>query len=69
MLDDEFIQYCELNNIENIEVFAKQVFQRGFTLIKYGDKPNIPMQPQIELKVEPKIEIVRSPSSKDLYDE
>lgn len=38
-LDNEFIRYCELNNIENPEVFAQQVFQRGFTIIKYGETP------------------------------
>lgn len=41
MLDDEFIQYCKLNNIEDIEKFAKQVFDKGFTITKYGDKPQI----------------------------
>jgi signal recognition particle GTPase len=38
-LDNEFIKYCEINNIENPETFAKQVFQRGFTIIKYGETP------------------------------
>ena len=40
-LDDEFIQYCKLNNIDDIEKFAKQVFDRGFTIIKYGHKPQL----------------------------
>lgn len=38
-LDNEFIRYCEINNIENPEAFAQQVFQRGFTIIKYGETP------------------------------
>lgn len=38
-LDKEFIQYCELNGIENIEQFAEQVFNRGFTIVKYGEVP------------------------------
>jgi len=38
-LDNEFIKYCEINNIENPETFAQQVFQRGFTIIKYGETP------------------------------
>jgi hypothetical protein len=45
ILDDEFIQYCKLNNITNIEKFAKEVFNKGFTYLKYGDKPNIKIEP------------------------
>jgi hypothetical protein len=40
ILDDEFIKYCELNNIENIEELAKQTFKRGFTILKYGETPS-----------------------------
>ena len=39
MLDKEFIEYCELNKIEDITKLAAQVFQRGFTLLKYGETP------------------------------
>jgi hypothetical protein len=39
-LDNEFIQYCELNNITNIEKQAQDTFSRGFTLLKYGEIPN-----------------------------
>ena len=39
-LDKDFIQYCELNEIEDIEKLAKETFKRGFDLLKYG---NIPM--------------------------
>jgi len=38
-LDNEFIQYCELNNITNIEKQAQDTFNRGFTLLKYGETP------------------------------
>jgi hypothetical protein len=38
-LDDEFLQYCELNKILDIENFAKSVFKRGFDIIKYGEVP------------------------------
>lgn len=48
-LDNEFIQYCKLNNIENIEEFAKEVFNQGFTIIKYGAIP------QIDIKTETKV--------------
>jgi len=40
-LDKEFIQYCKLNNIEDIEGKANEVFKQGFTILKYGEKPNI----------------------------
>lgn len=39
ILDDEFLEYCKLNNIEDIEKFAREVFNRGFTIIKYGTIP------------------------------
>jgi hypothetical protein len=42
-LDDEFIQYCELNKITDIEKLAKQTFNRGFTMLKYGESPSIEM--------------------------
>lgn len=40
ILDDEFIQYCTLNNIDDIEKLAKETFNRGFTILKYGITPN-----------------------------
>jgi hypothetical protein len=39
-LDNDFQQYCDLNNIENPEKLAKQVFNKGFSLLKYGETPN-----------------------------
>jgi poly(3-hydroxyalkanoate) synthetase len=38
-LDDEFIQYCKLNNIEDIEKLAREVFNQGFAILKYGKEP------------------------------
>ena len=38
-LDDEFISYCKLNNIINIEKTARDTFNRGFTILKYGETP------------------------------
>lgn len=52
MLDSEFIQYCELNGIINIEETAKKIFQQGFTIYKYG------MQPPIKVKPEPTKEVI-----------
>ena len=39
MLDNEFVLYCELNNITDIDKLAKDTFDRGFTLLKYGELP------------------------------
>jgi len=67
ILDDEFIQYCELNNIEDIEKFAREIFNRGFTILKYGEKPQIK-----ENKVVTPSKVVKTNVMKDnnnLYDE
>jgi hypothetical protein len=40
ILDNEFIQYCELNKIVNIDKLAQETFNRGFSLLKYGETPN-----------------------------
>ena len=39
ILDNEFIQYCELNKIVNIDKLAQETFNRGFSLLKYGETP------------------------------
>lgn len=39
ILDDEFLLYCQLNNIDNTEKLAKETFNRGFALLKYGETP------------------------------
>ncbi len=38
-LDKEFILYCELNNLTDIDKVAKETFNRGFSLLKYGETP------------------------------
>jgi hypothetical protein len=38
-LDNEFIQYCELNNIKDINKVAMETFNRGFSFLKYGEFP------------------------------
>ncbi len=40
-LDDDFVKYCEINNIKDVESLAKKVFQRGFTIEKYGETPSM----------------------------
>jgi len=39
-LDKDFIQFCELNEIDDIEKLAKETFKRGFDLLKYGNVPS-----------------------------
>ena len=39
ILDDEFIKYCMINKIEDPVDFAGKVFNKGFTIIKYGETP------------------------------
>ena len=39
ILDKEFIDYCTLNKIEDVEKYAKDVFTKGFNLVKYGSSP------------------------------
>lgn len=38
-LGDEFLEYCRLNDIKDVEKLAKETFQRGFTILKYGETP------------------------------
>jgi len=51
ILDNEFIQYCELNEITDIDKLAKETFQRGFALLKYGDSPTGETVIETKLKV------------------
>jgi hypothetical protein len=39
VLDDEFILYCQLNNITNVEKLATETFKRGFSALKYPETP------------------------------
>jgi hypothetical protein len=39
ILDNEFLLYCEINGIENVDKLAKETFERGFSLLKYGETP------------------------------
>lgn len=50
ILDDEFLQYCKLNDIEDIEKFAREVFNQGFTILKYGKEPLTQNILQVETK-------------------
>ena len=50
-IDKEFLQYCKLNNIEDVEKLAKETFKRGFDLLKYGSIPEGELTPQDKGKV------------------
>lgn len=39
ILSDEFLEFCKLNDIEDIQAYAKEVFNIGFNFKKYGTKP------------------------------
>jgi len=64
-LDDEFIQYCKLNNIDDVQGYAKKVFNIGFTSIKYPKEPIVNQQ----IVVKPIEPIVQENKATKLYDE
>lgn len=79
ILDDDFVSYCEINNITDIEKKAKETFEKGFLFLKYGYSPmdkiiNIvpqPPSPQIKplnIDKEPIIEKIIEKKS-TIYDE
>jgi len=39
VLDEEFILYCQLNNINDIEKLAEETFKKGFSSLKYPETP------------------------------
>jgi hypothetical protein len=60
ILDNEFIQYCELNKVENIDKLAKETFNRGFTILKYGETPFGKQQvKEIIKEVEKVVEVIK----------
>jgi len=74
ILDDDFIRYCKLNGIEDVEKEAKETFKRGFDLLKYGTTPVIsfkidkflekpPITPYIPLIITPPLSEPRKEES------
>ena len=60
ILGKEFIQYCELNNIDDVEKLAKDTFNRGFTILKYGETPFGKQQTKEVIKeVEKIVEVIK----------
>lgn len=66
VLDDEFILYCQLNNITNVEKLATETFKRGFSALKYPETPVSSSKEKIvekevikEVPVEKIIEVIK----------
>lgn len=59
-LDKEFTQYCELNNIKDVNKLATETFKRGFSILKYGETPFGSMK-EVEKIVEviKEVEVIR----------
>ena len=56
-LSKEFIQYCELNDIDKIEELAHDVFERGYTILKFGETPSIARGKEVIKEVEKVVEV------------
>ena len=60
-LDDEFLQYCELNHIEDVEKLARETFKRGFTILKYGETPSgLRIKEIVEEKIKKDPDVVKA---------
>lgn len=40
-LDKEFLEFVELNDIEDPKAFLIECYKKGFNIMKYGEKPNV----------------------------
>lgn len=77
-LDDEFIKFCQLNGITDIEKKAKEIFNAGFNMEKYGNNPfkTVPYIPIVDTLTSKtpqlkNLENLKNPIKKkkdDLYD-
>lgn len=54
-MDNEFIQYCELNQIKNINKLAKETFDRGFSILKFGETPSVAKGREVIKEVEKEV--------------
>ena len=63
ILGDEFLEYCELNKIVKVNKLAKETFDRGFTILKYGETPSFlkgkEVIKEIEKEVVKEIEVIK----------
>ena len=58
-LDKEFILYCEINNIDDINKLANETFSRGFSLLKYGETPFGELTKPKEIIKEIQVEVIK----------
>ena len=66
ILDKDFIQFCELNEIEDIVKLAKETFKRGFDLLKYGSMPEGELTSQDKGKVDVGVHVQPPPPRKEV---
>jgi len=85
ILDKEFLSYCKLNKIDDVEKLAKETFARGFMWLKYGSfTPPVHIEPLDKEKLDDvlnqmikndpsgvptEIKEVSNTSKRDIYDE
>jgi hypothetical protein len=58
-LDKEFVLYCEINNIDDINKLANETFSRGFSLLKYGETPFGELSEPKEIIKEVQVEVIK----------
>lgn len=58
-LDSEFLSYCELNNIKDVSKLAKETFDRGFSILKYGATPNFLKSNETIKEIIKEIEVIK----------
>lgn len=59
ILDNEFIAYCKVNDITDVEKYAKEIFDKAFVNIKYGTRPSV----FVEVKSEEPIKQLKTPEN------
>lgn len=76
-LSNEFLEFCRINGIEDTEAYANEVFNAGFAIKKYGEKPQV-VKPTKEVSTKTNVKKLEElnnkkitvPKSKnDIYDE
>jgi hypothetical protein len=70
-LEDEILNYCKVNNINNVDDFKKNILKVGFTIEKFGAVPNARttekiIEKVIEIPVEKNVYITNDEELKNL---
>ena len=78
-LDKDFVEYCRINNIDDVEKLAKDTFKTGFDMLKYGKKLQTILHPPLPKlsnkeslppeKIDEVIRKTKDKINKDLYGE